>query len=168
MKDEKPRKLWAPWRIEYILGPKDDGCVFCEKGDAEPAMDRKNLVLARGKHVFVLMNTYPYNPGHLLVAPYKHVANPEDLSREARHELFELVVTWKQRLETVMNAQGVNIGINLGSVAGAGIVEHLHAHIVPRWQGDTNFMTTVSDTRVVSQALDELYAELTEQKGDKE
>jgi ATP adenylyltransferase len=106
------------------------------------------------------MNAYPYNPGHLLVCPYAHVADPENLSEEVHAEMMRLTIKWKKRLGEVVQAQGFNLGINLGSIAGAGIAEHLHAHIVPRWQGDTNFMTTVSETRVLSQSLSELYEKL--------
>ncbi len=162
------RHLWAPWRVGYIVGPKPEGCVFCAKGQAPAAEDRANLVVARGAECFVAMNTYPYNPGHLLVLPYAHVGELEEMSAGARAEMWEMVMQWKQRLREVMRAQGFNIGINLGHVAGAGITEHIHAHIVPRWNGDTNFMTTVGDTRVVSQALDELYEQLVNENKKKE
>jgi len=157
MTNDELYALWAPWRCGYILGPKPAACVFCEKAQAPAAHDRENLVLERASHNFVLMNTYPYNAGHLLVTPYQHSASLEALAPAALHEMMDLLVRWKQRLERGMRAQGVNIGINLGAVAGAGITEHVHAHIVPRWQGDTNFMSTTADTRVISQALQELY-----------
>lgn len=153
--------LWAPWRVGYVVGPKPDGCVFCAKANAPPSDDAANLVLARGAECFVAMNTYPYNPGHLLVLPYAHVAQLEEMSAAARAEMWDLVLQWKQRLQTVMRAQGFNVGLNLGHVAGAGITEHIHAHIVPRWMGDTNFMSVVGDMRVVSQSLQELYTQLT-------
>ena len=154
------KNLWAPWRKSYILEAKPEVCVFCEIGDSDCENDRNNLVLARAKHSFVLMNTYPYNAGHLLVVPYAHVAQPEELSCEVYHEVCDLVLEWKQLLEKTIKAHGMNIGINLGCAAGAGIAEHLHYHIIPRWQGDTNFITTVSDTRVVSQSLTDLYDKL--------
>lgn len=157
MINENVKSLWAPWRIGYIVGEKPKDCVFCTKAKAKESDDAKNLVLERGTHCFVLMNTYPYNPGHLLVVPYAHVAELSDLPKEARYEMMDLLTEWKDRLMSLVNAHGVNIGVNLGSYAGAGIAEHIHAHIVPRWIGDTNFMTTVSDTRVVSQSLEELY-----------
>ncbi len=163
MNNEQLQHLWAPWRVGYILGPKPDGCVFCAKAAASPADDAANLVLARGTACFVAMNTFPYNPGHLLVLPYAHVARLDEMSAAARAEMWDLVLAWHQRLEQVMRAQGVNIGLNLGHVAGAGITEHLHAHIVPRWKGDTNFMSVVGEMRVVSQALHDLYAQLLNQ-----
>jgi ATP adenylyltransferase len=152
--------LWAPWRIGYILGPRSENCVFCQKGADDEVNDEANLVLERGAYAFVLMNTYPYNPGHLLVTPYEHVADLEDVPRASQHEMLDMTVRWKQRLGAVTKAQGFNVGLNLGAVAGAGITEHLHFHVVPRWQGDTNFMSTVSDTRVISQSLGELYTKL--------
>lgn len=160
------KTLWAPWRIEYILRERNDECVFCVKAQAPLSQDEENLVLARGTHTFVLMNTYPYNPGHLLVVPYAHVEDVSDLPAEARHELMDLLVVWKERLQECMRAHGMNIGINLGQYAGAGIASHVHAHIVPRWIGDTNFMTTVGDTRVMSQSLHEIYALLTKDEKD--
>ncbi len=160
MKQEELRSLWAPWRIGYIVGPKPEQCVFCGKGSAAPACDAANLVLERAAHSYVLMNAFPYNPGHLLIAPYAHVAAIEDLPRAALHEMMDLAVKWKLRSDEVLRAQGINLGLNLGGAAGAGITEHLHLHLVPRWQGDTNFMSTVAGTRVISQALDELYQQL--------
>ena len=154
------RSLWAPWRIGYILGPKPKHCVFCTKAQADHSCDRENLVLERAEHNFVLMNTYPYNPGHLLVTPYRHCAAIEELSPATLHEMMDLVVAWKQRLDRTLRAQGANVGLNLGHIAGAGITEHVHAHIVPRRQGDTNFMSTVGDMRVVSDALHALYGRL--------
>ena len=152
--------LWAPWRIGYILGPREKDCVFCQKGAADENANEDNLVLERGAYAYVLMNTYPYNPGHLLVTPYEHVAQLGEVPAASLHEMMDMTVRWQQRLGAVTKAQGYNIGLNLGAVAGAGITEHLHFHIVPRWQGDTNFMSTVSDTRVISQSLNELYWKL--------
>lgn len=162
--NEDVRHLWAPWRVGYILGSKPAGCVFCAKARAAAEEDAQNLVLARGAECFVVMNTFPYNPGHLLVLPYAHVGELEEMTASARAELWELVLRWKQRLQGVMRTQGFNIGINLGHVAGAGITEHVHVHIVPRWQGDTNFMSVVGDVRVVSQSLQDLYEQLREGK----
>lgn len=162
MEHGKLGKIWAPWRIGYILGLNKAGCVFCDKAADSPEKDKENLILERGDDCYVLMNTFPYNPGHLLVCPYAHVANPEDLSEVVHAEMMRLAIKWKSLLAKVVQAHGFNLGINLGSIAGAGIAEHLHAHIVPRWQGDTNFMTTVSETRVLSQSLNELYIKLME------
>jgi len=164
MKQDALRSLWAPWRIGYIIGPKPKQCVFCAKAHADRTCDRENLVLERATHNFVLMNTYPYNPGHLLVTPYQHCAMLEELPPAALHEMMDLIVAWKQRLDRALRAQGVNIGVNLGPVAGAGIAEHVHAHVVPRWQGDTNFMSTVGDMRVISDALHELYERLLQEE----
>lgn len=153
--------LWAPWRMEYILGPKDSGsCVFCgieTAGDDERA---SRLVVCRRERAFVMMNRYPFAPGHLLVMPYRHVDSLEKLSVEEHDELFRLVRDACTRLRKAVRAEGLNVGCNLGAVAGAGVAAHLHVHIVPRWGGDTNFMPVIADTRVVSQALHETRAHL--------
>ena len=162
------QRLWAPWRISYILREKLAGCIFCQKAAAGPDVDAANLVLARGENVFVMMNTFPYTPGHLLVCPYAHIAEPEQLEPAVQHELFDMMITWRMRLNKVMRPQGMNVGINLGAAAGAGIADHLHLHIVPRWSGDTNFMTTCSNVRVVSQSLRDLYQQLSAQPHAKE
>jgi ATP adenylyltransferase len=160
MSEHELKRIWAPWRISYILQDKTKDCIFCAKGRADISRDTENLVLERGEQVYVLMNTYPYTPGHMLICPYHHIATPEDLSPEVYHELWDMTLKWRVRLKNVMNPQGMNMGLNLGDVAGAGIAEHLHVHIVPRWKGDTNFMTTCSNVRVVSQSLHELYEQL--------
>ena len=148
--------LWAPWRMEYILGPKGSGsCVFCGLDAASEEERKSRLVVCRGKHAFVMMNRYPFAPGHLLVMPYKHVDTPEKLEPEEYDELFHLVRDAGVRLKKAVRAEGLNVGMNLGAVAGAGVAAHLHVHIVPRWGGDTNFMPVIADTRIVSQALDE-------------
>ncbi|MFQ6604949.1 MAG: HIT domain-containing protein [Fidelibacterota bacterium] len=151
------KKLWAPWRIEYILAPKDDTeeCIFCTKpaGDA----DRDNLVLFRGRQAFIIMNLYPYNNAHLLVVPYAHVNSMSALSRDERYEMMELANASMDILRGKMNAQGFNFGANIGAAAGAGIEEHVHLHIVPRWIGDTNFMPVLGHTKVLVQGLQETY-----------
>ncbi|MFO0587009.1 MAG: HIT domain-containing protein [Polyangiaceae bacterium] len=153
--------LWAPWRMEYILGPKDSGsCVFCGLDAASEDERRSRLVVCTGKRAFVMMNRYPFAPGHLLVMPYKHVDTPEKLDPEDYDELFRLVRDAGVRLKKAVRAEGLNVGMNLGAVAGAGVAAHLHVHIVPRWGGDTNFMPVIADTRIVSQALDETRAHL--------
>ena len=152
------KQIWAPWRIEYILMEKAVGCILCEK--PEQNNDALNYILYRGDKNFVIMNSYPYNPGHLMVAPYRHVANLEELTDEELHEHFEIVNRSIKVLREVFNPGGFNIGINMGKVAGAGIDEHVHTHIVPRWQGDTNFMPVVSDVTVVPEALAETYEKL--------
>jgi len=147
--------VWAPWRMEYILSEKSGGCIFCEK----PRQDRDadNHILWRGETAFVMMNRYPYNNGHLMIAPHAHVPSLTALAPSQRMELFELTAMCERILQQVLRPDGFNIGINLGSAAGAGIAEHLHVHIVPRWAGDTNYMTVVGDIRVMPQHLDHTY-----------
>lgn len=150
--------VWAPWRIEYILGEKDKDCIFCAK--PKQNRDRENLILFYGQYNFVMLNKYPYNPGHLMVAPYKHVSGLNALSPEELLEHFKLVSRCVDLLKAEMKPDGMNVGINLGKPAGAGIEEHIHTHIVPRWNGDTNFMTVLSDVRVVPEALLATYDKL--------
>jgi len=150
--------LWAPWRIRYILGERETGCFFCRK--SQESDDAKNLILIRERNCFALLNTFPYNAGHLMVAPYKHTGELDDLSEQELSEFMALTRRCKQLLAKALKPEGFNIGINLGRCAGAGVLDHLHMHIVPRWNGDTNFMPVLADTHVVPQALEELYAEL--------
>jgi len=150
--------IWAPWRIEYILSSKDEGCIFCDK--PRENNDRENLVLYRAKYNLVMLNKYPYTPGHLMVAPYKHVSQLDYLEDAELLEHIQLMRRCVIMLREVMNPDGFNLGVNLGRVAGAGIEEHIHTHIVPRWNGDTNFMPVVSDTRAVPEALDATYMKL--------
>jgi len=149
------KHVWAPWRIEYVRGTKSAGCIFCDK----PAenKDAGNYILLRGKTNFVMLNSYPYNPGHLLVACYGHVDSPEDLTPAGRHEHFELISRCVAVLKKAYQPDGFNIGANLGKAAGAGVADHFHSHIVPRWQGDTNYVPVLADIRVVPQALAETY-----------
>lgn len=151
-------RIWAPWRIEYILQEKPQGCILCENPGEDK--DEPNYILHRGDKNFIIMNRYPYNPGHLLVAPYRHVGNLEELTEEERNEHFELVSRSISVLRAAFNPGGFNIGANLGKVAGAGIDDHFHSHIVPRWQGDVNYMPVVADVRVMPQALAETYRKL--------
>ena len=158
-----PKHLWAPWRAEYFRMPKRDGCIFCEKAarlgpDGAAAGDEENLVLLRDKVGFALLNTFPYTGGHLMVAPYRHTAKLDDLSDAELGELFALARRCARVIERAFRPDGMNVGLNLGSAAGAGIVEHLHIHVVPRWDGDTNFMTVVGGHRVVSEGLRETRA----------
>ncbi len=150
--------IWAPWRMQYIRGKKPEGCIFCTKPAEDK--DKANYVLYRGKKNFIMLNSYPYNPGHLLVAPYRHAGNLEELTAAERNEHFELVSKSIRVLKEVFNPAGFNTGANLGKVAGAGIENHFHSHIVPRWDGDTNFNTVLADIRVVPQALAETYEAL--------
>jgi ATP adenylyltransferase len=147
------RPLWAPWRIEYIKGPKDGGCVFCAAAAAED--DASVHVVARGAWCFALLNTYPYASGHLMVAPYRHVPALADLDDAELLELMTLTRRCLRALREGFGPDGFNIGINEGEPAGAGIADHLHQHVVPRWAGDTNFMPVIGSTRVLPQALDE-------------
>ena len=150
--------LWAPWRVEYIRGEKPNGCVLCENPKARE--EYENLVLYKGKLNFVIMNKYPYNPGHLMVAPFRHIDTPEDFTDAELDEHYQLARRCLAVLREVFNPHGFNLGMNLGKVAGAGITEHCHTHIVPRWEGDTNFMPVLGDTRVVPVALARLRARL--------
>jgi len=152
------RRIWAPWRIEYIRSEKPQECIFCQK--LRENRDAENYVLFRGKDNFVMLNLYPYNPGHLMVAPYRHLSDLQDLTEEEMLEHFDLVRKSTRALRDEYKPQGFNIGLNLGRVAGAGIEDHVHTHVIPRWNGDTNFVTVVSDIRVVPHALDATYAEL--------
>ncbi len=155
-------RLWAPWRHDYVTSPGDrkDDCVFCGIGKSNCSMDKENLVLYRGEHVFVVLNRYPYINGHLMVVPFRHVRDLSSLEREERNEIMELAVQAELALRTAMNCQGMNGGWNIGSAGGAGIPSHLHFHMLPRWNGDTNFMTTVGQVRVVSQSLEKAYEKL--------
>jgi ATP adenylyltransferase len=150
--------MWAPWRIEYILQPKEGGCLFCTKGKAKD--DRKNYVLYRSKKSYCIMNLYPYNNGHLMVAPYRHVRNIDSLTDEEICDMLLVAKRVVRALKKGFKPEGFNIGINMGKTAGAGVVGHLHMHIVPRWQGDTNFMPILTDTKVVSAGLQETYKTL--------
>jgi len=152
------KQIWAPWRIEYIEMEKPEGCILCEKPREDN--DVVNYLLYRGEKNFVMLNGYPYNPGHLMVAPYRHVASMDDLTVDELHEHFEIVSRSIRVLRQVFKPEGFNIGINLGRVAGAGIDDHVHTHIVPRWQGDTNFMPVISEVRVLPQALAQTYEKL--------
>ncbi len=162
--------MWAPWRMVYVTKEHDEGydgpkCVFCrlpQRGDDETA-----LILARGDHSFVIMNLYPYNNGHLMVVPYEHTDNLTTLAAPALAEMMALMQRAQGILTEVMRPQGFNMGINQGSASGAGIAEHLHMHLVPRWVGDTNFMPVLGDTRVMPQHLDETY-QLLKPRFDKE
>jgi ATP adenylyltransferase len=150
--------LWAPWRIEYIERAAESGCILCQK--PEENNDEANLILHRGRHNFIILNAYPYNTGHLMVAPYRHIADLRDLKDEEASEHFDIVKRGLELLKEVMKPTGFNIGLNLGWVAGAGIADHLHTHVVPRWGGDTNFMPVVSDTKVLPEALNATYRKL--------
>jgi ATP adenylyltransferase len=146
---------FTPWRMAYIAGPKPAGCVFCAAAVGKD--DAATFVVARGEYCFVILNAYPYNNGHLMVVPYAHVADLTVLALEVAQELFELTRTAVAALAKTMHPTGFNVGMNLGEAAGAGIADHLHMHVVPRWVGDTNFMSVVGDTRLIPQSLDETW-----------
>ena len=148
-------RLWAPWRMDYIRTPKEDGCVFCKKHQS--TKDRENLLLFRGEESFVLMNLYPYSNGHLMISPYKHTSNTNDISSIGNQEIMFLTNKSMEIIKNIMGADGFNIGANLGKAAGAGIEEHLHFHIVPRWIGDTNFMPVLGNTKVMVEGLQETW-----------
>ncbi|MFC1921416.1 HIT domain-containing protein [Chloroflexota bacterium] len=154
------KHIWGPWRMEYIRAEKPKGCIFCEKPKEDN--DTENYILYRGESNFIIMNSYPYNPGHLLVVPYRHLDSPEKLTKEERSEHFDIISHCVEVLRQELGPEGFNLGMNLGKVGGAGIDDHVHSHIVPRWQGDTNFMTIVSDVRVVPEALAATYEKLKE------
>ena len=153
------RRLWAPWREAYITGVRQPsklkGCLFCRKGRSR--LNRGDQVLVRGPSTFSLLNRFPYNNGHMLVAPYRHVARIQDLSEEEWLDLWRLADDAMRRLDRAVSPHGYNLGINLGRAAGAGIPDHLHLHIVPRWVGDTNFMPVLGHTKVISQSLEAAY-----------
>ncbi|MFP3903093.1 MAG: HIT family protein [Armatimonadota bacterium] len=138
--------------MSYVVGEKADGCVFCIK--AEQDSDRKNHVLYRAQRCYVLLNAYPYNSGHVMVVPYQHLSCVTLLDDETRDELFRVAQLCVEVLKSHLGAEGVNMGMNIGQAAGAGIDHHLHLHLVPRWSGDTNYMTTTAETRIVPQDLD--------------
>ncbi|OPX39902.1 MAG: HIT family hydrolase [Desulfobacteraceae bacterium 4484_190.1] len=151
--------LWAPWRMEYILSDQKGGdCIFCP-GDNRDG-DEARLILYVGNLTMVMMNRYPYNNGHLLVAPVRHVPGLEFLSDEETLDLMKMVRVSIAALRKIMAPEGFNVGLNLGAVAGAGVEEHMHFHIVPRWNGDTNCMTVLGDVRVIPQHIKETYAKL--------
>lgn len=152
------KQLWTPWRIKYILGPKPDECVFCLPAGKEE--DEERLVLLRGSKCFVIMNKFPYNNGHIMVCPYRHVMALEDLTCGESHELMDLLQKCAAILKEHFNCEGINIGLNQGQAAGAGIREHLHFHLVPRWNGDSSFIAVMDEVRTIPQYLEETYADL--------
>lgn len=152
------QNLWAPWRIEYILGKREHYCIFCPEGDG--LSDEERLILHRGRLAMVMMNKYPYNNGHLLVAPWRHLANLSELSQEEMLAIMHWVKICTLILRRVMRPTGFNVGLNLGAAAGAGVEDHLHFHVVPRWDGDTNFLTVFADVRSIPEHLKQTYTKL--------
>src|SRR5580658_10386545 len=157
-------RVWSPWRYRYVSHAADDagGCIFCEKAkDADDAAhDKENLILWRGSHSYALLNLYPYTTGHLMVTPYAHVAELSAVSTEALAEMMNLAQHAEQILKQVYRCDGLNIGMNLGRAAGAGIAAHVHLHILPRWFADANFMTTIGESRVIPEELDTTWGKL--------
>jgi ATP adenylyltransferase len=150
--------LWAPWRMAYIGGPRSEGCLLCDLPRED--RDRESLILHRGPRTYVVMNRYPYNNGHLMIVPYRHCADLGELSTEDSLELMHETQRATQVLHRIFGAEGFNVGMNLGKVAGAGVAEHLHIHVVPRWMGDTNFMPVLADTKVMPDYLEATYEKL--------
>ena len=153
--------LWTPWRMEFILSEKPAGCVLCAKA-AESNL-AENLVLYRGRTCYLMLNLYPYNPGHLMVVPYAHVSQLAELDAPTQLELMAVTARSITVLQAVMDPAGFNLGMNLGQVAGAGIADHLHQHIVPRWSGDTNFMPILGETRALPEDLGTTYQKIRRQ-----
>jgi len=152
------KRLWAPWRFAYIAAPAVTGCVLCEapaSGD-----DRAALILHRAPDGYLILNRFPYNTGHLMAVPFRHLARPDDLTAREAEALMGLVSLGVRALERAMEPDGFNVGMNLGRAAGAGIADHLHLHIVPRWSGDTNFMPVLCDVKVLPEHLDDTYQRL--------
>jgi len=148
-------RLWSPWRLEYVSGSKPDaGCVFCEASRSQP------LIVFERSTCYVILNLYPYNNGHLLVVPYRHTPSLASLTPEELHEMADLMQLSELALLEAYEPHGINVGVNLGKPAGAGVLEHVHMHVVPRWNGDTNFMTVVGETRVLPEDLEQSVARL--------
>lgn len=151
-------RLWAPWRLQYIQEHDRQKCIFCQK--SQEKKDTENYILMRGETCFVILNIFPYNNGHIMVVPYRHIASLAEMTRVETMEMMEFTDKMVRLLKKVMQPDGFNIGINLGRFAGAGIEEHIHMHVVPRWIGDCNFMPVLADTKVVPEALEESYRKL--------
>ena len=151
-------RMWSPWRSRYVAKADDDGCFFCSHFQERD--DEKNGVLWRGDKVFVVLNAYPYNSGHVMVAPVRHVGDMGEVGVDELHDLVEVTQRSVAILKEALRAHGHNVGMNLGDVAGAGVPGHLHMHVVPRWGGDTNFMPVVGETKVLPEMLADSYAKL--------
>lgn len=147
--------IWAPWRAVFVLGKREKGCIFCNRLKSKDSV--KNLILYRGKRTFVMLNKFPYNSGHTMIVPYRHVGQIEKLTAEESVEFFELTRMTVAVTKTVLKPGSLNLGMNLGRVSGAGIPGHVHMHVVPRWQGDTNFMPVIGKTHVLSVPLELVY-----------
>jgi ATP adenylyltransferase len=156
-------RIWAPWRLKYVKGAKDNAggeCIFCAKPGEGPEHDQENLIVHRGERCYVILNRFPYTNGHLMIAPYAHVATLPGVDADTVAEMMTLAQKGMTVLETIYSPQGYNVGFNQGRVAGAGFEHHIHMHVVPRWGGDTNFMPVLADTRVMPQSLEQSYEAL--------
>lgn len=163
-------RLWAPWRLSYVSGgeeggsaprPTATGCIFCDKPLEEGSeADTRNLIALRGSTCFVILNAFPYNNGHLMVVPYRHLSHPGEMTSAENAEMMNTASLMTRALDGIYRPNGYNIGMNVGSAAGAGIAAHLHLHVVPRWNGDTNFMPVVGEVKVMPETLDQTYAKL--------
>lgn len=155
------RRIWAPWRYAYIEGGAPmEGCPFCVLPDRGVERDRESLIVHRGQTAYVILNAYPYNPGHLMVCPYAHVAELDELAGAGPGEVWELGLLAARVLRERLGCDGINLGMNVGEAAGAGVADHLHLHVVPRWSADTNFVSTVGAARVLPRSLTDTYDEL--------
>jgi len=155
-------RLWSPWRHDYIAKAAADAprsCVLCD-AQKNPDDDEQHFILHRGRHNFIILNLYPYISGHLMIAPYAHVGELDSAPKESTDEMMDLIKLSQAALREAYHPDGLNIGMNLGRAAGAGVADHIHAHIMPRWTGDTNFMTTIGETRVLSEDLSTTYQKL--------
>jgi ATP adenylyltransferase len=167
-------RLYAPWRLAYIKNegdappPTPGSCIFCDKPAADRAHAAANYIVLRGETCFVILNAFPYSNGHVMVLPYRHIASPVELTEAEGAEMMHLCSLFCDVLGEVFRPHGYNVGINVGSAAGAGIAAHLHLHIVPRWNGDTNFMPVIGDVKVMPETLDQVYAKITAALGSRE
>lgn len=154
---DDPQRLWTPWRIGYIKAPKasSGGCIFCTK--PQESDDRANYILYRSSLAYLMMNLYPYNNGHLMAIPYRHVSGLDELTVEESTEIMALANRAIAALRRLMRPEGFNVGVNMGKIAGAGIADHVHMHIVPRWAGDTNFMPVLADVRLIPELIEQTY-----------
>jgi ATP adenylyltransferase len=152
------KRLWAPWRIDYVKGPPPQGCIFCLF--PREGRDRDHYILYQGQHVFVILNTFPYNSGHLMVVPHRHVADLGDLGDDEALELMRLTAAAMEAIRETYGPEGFNVGLNIGRAAGAGIVDHVHLHVVPRWVGDTNYMPVLGEVKVLPEDLSVTYDRL--------
>ncbi|MBA2501352.1 MAG: HIT domain-containing protein [Pyrinomonadaceae bacterium] len=160
-------RLWSPWRYNYIAGmggekANDESCIFCDLSAADPSHDERNFILHRAEHNYIVLNLYPYASGHLLIVPYEHTADLDEASEATTAELMRLTVRCQTALRAAYAPDGFNLGMNLGRAAGAGVAAHIHLHILPRWTGDANFMTTIGETRVLPEELTTTYKKLRE------